>query len=82
MTHPALAKVYHAGGTAGQKWWQKAVIYEVYPRSFQDSDGDGIGDLGGIIQRLDYLAELGVDLIWICPIYASPMSDFGYDVAD
>ena len=77
-----LSKVYHVSGTANQKWWQKAVIYEIYPRSFQDSDGDGVGDLGGIIDRLDYLVELGVDLIWICPIYASPMSDFGYDVSD
>ncbi|MGI9486516.1 MAG: alpha-amylase family glycosyl hydrolase [Geminicoccaceae bacterium] len=63
-------------------WWQGAVVYEVYPRSFQDSDGDGIGDLEGIIQRIDYLAWLGVDAVWITPIYPSPMADFGYDVAD
>jgi alpha-glucosidase len=63
-------------------WWQSAVIYEVYPRSFQDSNGDGIGDLDGIIQRLDYLVKLGVDAIWVAPIYRSPMADFGYDVAD
>jgi alpha-glucosidase len=63
-------------------WWQSAVIYEVYPRSFQDSNGDGIGDLDGIIQRLDYLVRLGVDAIWVAPIYRSPMADFGYDVAD
>jgi alpha-glucosidase len=63
-------------------WWQSAVIYEIYPRSFQDSNGDGIGDLDGIIQRLDYLVELGVDAIWVAPIYPSPMADFGYDVAD
>src|ERR1700722_15983769 len=63
-------------------WWQSAVIYEVYPRSFQDSNGDGIGDLDGIIQRLDYLVGLGVGAIWIAPIYRSPMADFGYDVAD
>jgi alpha-glucosidase len=63
-------------------WWQSAVIYEIYPRSFQDSNGDGIGDLEGIIQRLDYLVELGVDAIWVAPIYRSPMADFGYDVAD
>ncbi|MEA2751920.1 MAG: alpha-glucosidase [Myxococcales bacterium] len=63
-------------------WWQRGVIYQVYPRSFQDSDGDGIGDLAGIESRLDYLAELGVDAIWISPIYPSPMADFGYDVAD
>ena len=56
-------------------WWQRGVIYQVYPRSFQDSDGDGIGDLKGIESRLDYLAELGVDAIWISPIY--PVSDGG-----
>jgi len=63
-------------------WWQRGVIYQIYPRSFQDSDGDGIGDLKGIEARLDYLAELGVDAIWISPIFPSPMADFGYDVAD
>ncbi|MGI9451099.1 MAG: alpha-amylase family glycosyl hydrolase [Geminicoccaceae bacterium] len=63
-------------------WWQSAVIYEIYPRSFQDSDGDGIGDLEGIIERVDYLAWLGVDAVWLTPIYPSPMVDFGYDVAD
>ncbi len=63
-------------------WWKHAVIYEVYPRSFQDSNGDGIGDLRGILDRLDYLADLGVDALWIAPIYLSPMADFGYDVAD
>jgi alpha-glucosidase len=63
-------------------WWQSAVIYEIYPRSFQDSNADGIGDLNGILQRLDYLVQLGVDAIWISPIYPSPMADFGYDVAD
>jgi alpha-glucosidase len=63
-------------------WWQHSVIYEIYPRSFQDSNGDGIGDLNGIIARLDYLVSLGIDAIWISPIYPSPMADFGYDVAD
>lgn len=63
-------------------WWQKGVIYQIYPRSFQDSNGDGIGDLPGIIQRLDYLQSLNVDAIWVSPIYPSPMHDFGYDVAD
>jgi alpha-glucosidase len=64
------------------KWWQNGIIYQIYPRSFQDSNGDGIGDLNGIVARLDYLRWLGVDAIWISPIYPSPMADFGYDVAD
>ncbi len=63
-------------------WWQNGVIYQVYPRSFQDSNGDGIGDLNGILSRLDYLLELGIDAIWISPVNPSPMADFGYDVAD
>jgi len=63
-------------------WWQDAVIYQIYPRSFQDSDGDGVGDLRGIEQRLDHLAWLGVDALWLSPIYPSPMHDFGYDVAN
>jgi alpha-glucosidase len=64
------------------EWWKQAVIYEVYPRSFQDSNGDGVGDLPGILARLDYLVELGVDAVWVSPIYPSPMADFGYDIAD
>lgn len=64
------------------KWWQEAVIYEIYPRSFYDSNGDGIGDLNGIIEKLDYLKDLGVTAIWICPFYQSPMDDNGYDVSD
>jgi alpha-glucosidase len=63
-------------------WWQTCVIYQIYPRSFQDSNDDGIGDLRGIVQRLDYIVSLGVDAVWISPIYPSPMVDFGYDVAD
>lgn len=63
-------------------WWQSGVVYQVYPRSFQDTNGDGIGDLRGIRERLDYLEWLGVDAIWISPIYPSPMADFGYDVSD
>jgi len=64
------------------RWWQSGVIYQVYPRSFQDSNGDGIGDLAGIERRLDHLTALGVDAVWISPIYPAPMVDFGYDVAD
>ena len=62
-------------------WWQAGVIYQIYPRSFQDSNGDGIGDLQGITQRLSYLVEFGVDAIWLCPIFPSPMADFGYDIS-
>lgn len=65
-----------------QDWWRGAVIYQIYPRSFQDSNGDGIGDLSGIIHRLDHIAGLGVDAIWISPFFRSPMLDFGYDVSD
>lgn len=64
------------------KWWQTAVIYQVYPRSFQDSNGDGIGDLQGIISRLDYLQELGINAIWLSPVYRSPQDDNGYDISD
>ncbi len=67
---------------AALQWWQTGVIYQIYPRSFQDTNGDGVGDLPGITARLDYLAGLGVDAIWISPFYPSPMKDFGYDVAD
>jgi len=63
-------------------WWQYGILYEVYPRSFQDANGDGIGDLQGILQRLDYLAGLGIKALWIAPFYPSPMADFGYDIAD
>ena len=63
-------------------WWQRAVVYQVYPRSFADGNGDGVGDLLGLIERLDHLAWLGVDAVWISPVFRSPMADFGYDVAD
>ena len=66
----------------GQQWWRGAVIYQVYPRSFLDTDGDGVGDLPGIVARLDHIASLGVDAIWISPFFKSPMADFGYDIAD
>ena len=68
--------------SAERDWWKNAVIYEIYPRSFQDSNGDGIGDLNGITGRLDYLKELGVDAIWLTPVYPSPQVDFGYDISD
>lgn len=64
------------------KWWKNAVVYQIYPKSFQDSNGDGIGDLQGIIQRLDYIKNLGANVIWLCPIYCSPMEDGGYDISD
>ena len=66
----------------GQQWWRGAVVYQVYPRSFLDTDGDGVGDLPGIVERLDYIASLGVDAIWVSPFFKSPMADFGYDIAD
>src|SRR5436853_4213381 len=63
-------------------WWKHDAIYQIYPRSFQDSNGDGVGDLPGIIQRLDYLVALGIRTVWLSPIYPSPMADFGYDISD
>ncbi len=68
--------------TQHYRWWQKGIIYQIYPRSFQDTNADGIGDLPGITRRLDYLQSLGIDALWLSPIYPSPMYDFGYDVAD
>src|SRR3954462_15179472 len=66
----------------GPEWWRHAVIYELYPRSFQDSNADGVGDLKGITSRLDYLHDLGIDAIWITPMYPSPGIDYGYDISD
>ena len=63
-------------------WWKSAVFYQIYPKSFQDANGDGVGDLRGIIGRLDYLEKLGVDGIWLSPVYASPHRDNGYDISD
>ena len=65
-----------------ETWWKRGIVYQIYPRSFQDTNDDGVGDLEGIRRRLDYLVWLGVDAIWISPIFASPMADFGYDVSD
>ena len=72
----------HAPGSAAQEWWRQAVIYQVYPRSFADASGDGVGDLPGITAHLDHLARLGVDALWLSPFYRSPQADAGYDVAD
>ncbi len=69
-------------GAQQDDWWKHAVIYEIYPRSFQDSNGDGIGDINGITSRLDYLHDLGIDAIWITPMYPSPGVDYGYDISD
>src|SRR3954470_13080054 len=63
-------------------WWQRGVIYQIYPRSFQDANGDGVGDLAGVLSRIDYLEWLGVDAVWLSPIYPSPMADFGYDISN
>jgi alpha-glucosidase len=78
----ALSSAAAAAPARSEAWWQQAVIYEIYPRSFQDSNGDGVGDLNGITQRLDYLEALGVDAIWIAPFFPSPQVDFGYDITD
>ncbi len=75
-------EIQAAAAESGDVWWKHAVIYEIYPRSFQDSNGDGIGDLNGITSRLDYLKALGVDAIWLTPIYPSPQVDFGYDISN
>ena len=64
------------------KWYKEAVFYQIYPRSFKDFDGDGVGDIRGIISKIDYLADLGVDAIWFSPLYASPNADYGYDISD
>ena len=79
----SLSKIRSSSIDSGNHpWWRGASIYQIYPRSFMDSNGDGIGDLPGITARLDYVAALGVDAIWISPFFTSPMKDFGYDVAD
>jgi glycosidase len=69
-------------GAAEGDWWREAVVYQIYPRSFNDSDGDGIGDIPGIVEKVDYLDDLGIDCVWLNPVYESPQADFGYDIAD
>src|ERR1700748_3440091 len=71
-----------SAGSSDRKWWKEAIIYQIYPRSFKDADGDGVGDLKGIISKLDYIKSLGVTAIWLNPIYSSPNDDNGYDVSD
>ena len=68
--------------TNNEQWWKRAVIYQIYPRSFADSNGDGIGDLQGIISKLDYLEQLGIDAVWLSPVCKSPQDDNGYDISD
>lgn len=64
------------------KWWKEAAVYQVYPASFKDSNGDGLGDIGGLISKIDYLYELGVDVVWLCPMFDSPQHDMGYDISN
>ncbi len=82
MAEPAFQEMAKADAAVDRDWWRGAVIYQIYPRSFQDSNGDGVGDIRGIIERLPYIADLGADAIWISPCFKSPMKDFGYDVSD
>lgn len=79
---PAKAQVASPSAGEDRAWWKEAVVYQIYPRSFKDSDGDGIGDLRGIISKLDYISSLGVDVVWLNPIFSSPNDDNGYDVSD
>ena len=82
MNRPVLPDSVRTNGATPNPWWANAVVYQIYPRSFQDSNGDGIGDLKGITSRLDYIADLGVDVIWLSPVYQSPQDDNGYDISD
>jgi len=82
MINNSSVAVANPTNDSDKDWWRGAIIYQIYPRSYQDSSGDGIGDLPGIVKRLPYIASLGVDAIWISPFFKSPMKDFGYDVSD
>src|SRR5271165_6650339 len=81
-TPPQGTVILNANSEEKDPWWRHAVFYEIYPRSFVDSNGDGVGDLNGITSKLDYLKTLGVDAIWLTPCYPSPQIDFGYDISD
>jgi alpha-glucosidase len=82
LQHFAAATQVHAGHSGRREWWRDAVIYQVYPRSYADSDGDGVGDLPGVTARLGHIQALGADAVWLSPFYRSPQRDAGYDVAD
>ncbi len=82
LNRSAIPDDVRTNGATPNPWWANAVVYQIYPRSFQDSNGDGIGDLKGITSRLDYIADLGVDVIWLSPVYQSPQDDNGYDISD
>lgn len=77
-----LSDTIRTNGATPNPWWSNAVVYQIYPRSFQDTNGDGMGDLKGITSRLDYLADLGVDVLWLSPVFKSPQDDNGYDISD
>ena len=81
-THCVSSQKVKSSDTLQQKWWKEAVVYQVYPRSFKDSDGDGVGDIKGIISKLDYIKSLGIDAVWLNPIYSSPNDDNGYDISN
>ena len=80
--HQVGLKTFKRGMGMRRAHWKEAVVYQIYPRSFMDSNGDGIGDLRGILSKLDYIRELGADVIWLCPVYKSPNDDNGYDISD
>ena len=82
LSCPALLSAQQLVNGYEPKWWKEAVVYQVYPRSFQDSNGDGIGDLPGVTSRLDYLQKLGINVIWLSPHFDSPNADNGYDIRD